>query len=71
MITFSQSTKNGFSKKALTGFEKYWVRINPSKAWNGKLEVATLLPSKSMYRQCDKAIPSKLYFKNFPKYSHL
>ena len=39
-----QSTKRGFSKKALTGFEKlflFWVRMNPSNAWKDKLEVAS------------------------------
>ena len=45
----------GFSIKTLSGFEKiflFWVRMNPSNVWKGKLEVASLLPSKSMYRQC-------------------
>jgi hypothetical protein len=26
--------------------------MNPSNPWKGKLEVASFLPSKSMYRQC-------------------
>jgi hypothetical protein len=44
MIKVSQSTKRGFSKKALTGFEKlflFWGHMNPSNAWKGKLEVAS------------------------------
>ena len=43
MIKVSQSTKREFSKKALTGFEKkmFWVRMNPSNHWKGKLEVAS------------------------------
>ena len=44
MIKVSQSTKRGFSKKALLGFEKLfliWVRMNPSNPWKGKLEVAS------------------------------
>ena len=44
MIKVSQSTKRGFSKKDLTGFEKlflFWVRMNLSNAWKGKLEVAS------------------------------
>ena len=56
MIKVSQRTKRVFSKKALTGFEKlflFWVHMNPSNNWKVKLEVASFLPSKSMYRQCD------------------
>ena len=44
MIKVSQSTKRGFSKKALTEFEKlflFWIRMNPSNALKGKLEVAS------------------------------
>ena len=44
MIKVSQSTKRGFSKKALTGFEKlflFWVHMNLSNAWKDKLEVAS------------------------------
>ena len=55
MVKVSQSTKSGFSNKALTGFEKLFlfsVRMNPSNPWKGKLDVARFLPSKSMYRQC-------------------
>ena len=42
-IYTGKSTKRGFSKKALTGFEKiflFWDRMNPSNAWESKLEVA-------------------------------
>ena len=56
MIKVNQSTKRGFSKKALTEFDffvLFWVHMNPSKPWKGKLEVASFLPSKSMYRQCE------------------
>jgi hypothetical protein len=44
MIKVSQSTKRGFSKKALTGFEKMfliWVCMNPLNPWKGKLEVVS------------------------------
>ena len=44
MIKVSQRTKRGFSKEALTGFEKlflFWVRMNPLITWKGKLEVAS------------------------------
>jgi hypothetical protein len=44
MIKVSQSTNRGFSKTALTGFEKlflFWIRMNPSNALKGKLEVAS------------------------------
>ena len=44
MIKVSQSTKRGFSEKALTEFEKlflFWVRLNPSNTWKGILEVAS------------------------------
>ena len=44
MIKVSQSTKRGFSKKALTEFGKlflFWVCMNPSNAWKGELEVAS------------------------------
>ena len=26
--------------------------MNPSKAWNAKLEAASFLPSKNLYKQC-------------------
>ena len=44
MMNVSQSTKRGFSKKDLTGFEKlflFWVPINSSNTLKGKLEVAS------------------------------
>ena len=28
--------------------------MNPSKAWNTKLEAATFLPSKNLYNQCEE-----------------
>ena len=62
MIKVSQSTKRGFSKKALTGFEKiflFWVGMNPSNFWKGKLEVDSFLPSESTCRQC-LFVPSSL-----------
>ena len=43
MIKVSKSTKRGFSKKALMGFNKlflFWDCMNPLNAWQGKLEVA-------------------------------
>ena len=43
LIKGRQSTKRGFSKKALTGFEKiflFWDCMNPLNAWESKLEVA-------------------------------
>ena len=49
-IKVSLSTKRGFSKKALTGFEKlflFWVRMNPSNAWKGKLKVASFFAIQS------------------------
>ena len=56
MTKVSQSTKRGFSKKALAGFENlflFWVRMNPSITWKGKPEVARFFWSfKSIYRQC-------------------
>ena len=27
--------------------------MNPSKAWNAKLEAASFLPSKNLYNQCE------------------
>jgi hypothetical protein len=44
MMRVSQSIKRGFSKKALTGFEKLflcWGHMNPLNAWEGKLEEAS------------------------------
>jgi hypothetical protein len=44
MIKVNQSTKRGFFKKALTGYEKLfliWDRMNPLNAWEGILEVAS------------------------------
>ena len=44
MINVIQSTKRGFSKKALMGFEKlflFWDRVNSLNPWKGKLEVAS------------------------------
>ena len=44
MIKVSQSTKRGFSKKALMGFKilfLFWVDVNLSITWKGKLEVAS------------------------------
>ena len=44
MIKVRQSTKKGSSIKALSGFEKiflFWDRMNPSNAWESKLEVAS------------------------------
>ena len=41
-----KSTKRGFSKRALTGIEiffLFYVPMNPSKAWNAKLEAASFL----------------------------
>ena len=35
--------------------------MNPSNAWKGKLEVASFLPSKNLYRQCDKAMIATLF----------
>ena len=43
LIKVRQSTKRGFSKKALTGFEKiflFWDCMNPLNAWESQLEVA-------------------------------
>ena len=51
MIMVSQSTKRGFSKKKLAGFEKSFLfvdRMNPSNTWEDKLEVSSFLPSKSV-----------------------
>ena len=41
-----KSTKRGFSKKALTGIEiffLFYVPMNLSKVWNAKLEAASFL----------------------------
>ena len=43
-ICAGKSTKKGFSKKALTEIEKYFlfsVRTNTPQAWNTKLEAAS------------------------------
>ena len=43
MIKASQNTKREFAKKALTGFKfvLFWVHMNLSNAWKGKLEMAS------------------------------
>ena len=46
MIKVSQSTKRGFSQKALGEIETFswfWHRINPLKAWNVELEADIFL----------------------------
>ena len=53
--TFEPIPKRGFSKKAHMGIEKLFLfqdRMNPLNTWKGKLEVASFLPSKNLYRQC-------------------
>ena len=41
--------KNGFEKLFLL-----WVCMNSLNTWKGELEVAEFLPSKFMYRQCER-----------------
>ena len=64
-IYAGKSTKRGFSKKALTEIETFFlfkVQMNPLKAWNTKLEAAIFLLSKILYMQCD--IPGFKYNSN-------
>ena len=52
-----KSTKRGFSKKALTGinfFFLFYVPMNPSKAWNIKLEAASFFTLKPIQPVCVK-----------------
>ena len=53
----AKEQKGDFLKKTLQELKNYFCfridRMNPLNAWKGKLEVASFLPSKNLYRQCD------------------
>ena len=55
LIYAGKSTKRGFSKKAIARIEKLFMFLVPTNllnTWNHKLERASFLLSKNLYRQC-------------------